>query len=69
VLAGNKLLSPLSILRSSWDGSDICKTRIFVGARQGLFRPHPLFVVSRQFAEKMKRAKIKGLSYEIVHAR
>lgn len=65
VIAGGRLLSSLSVLGSSWDGSDICHTDVFIGGRQGLFRPHRLLVVSRRFVEAMKEAGIR-LDCEIV---
>ena len=65
-IAGRNLISPLSILRSSWDGSDFCRTRLWVGGRQGLFRPYPLLVVSRRFVQALERNGIRGINFEIV---
>ena len=59
-IAGNRLISPLSILKASWDGSDFCQTQVLVTRRFGLFRPHPLFVVSKGILKSMLQDGMKG---------
>jgi len=67
VIAGRRLISPLSVLRSSWDGSDLCRTGIHVGGRRhGLFRPHQLLVVSKRLFQAMLKHEMKGFQFEIV---
>lgn len=63
---GPNLLSPLSIVRSSWDGSDICQTDLFFGRRQGLFRPHRHLVISNRLFISIQEKGIKGFGFEIV---
>lgn len=65
-IAGNRLLSALKVVRSSWDGSDFSRTRVYVGGRQGAFRPYQLLLVSKQLFHAMRRAAIKGFAYEVV---
>ncbi|MBS1853281.1 MAG: hypothetical protein JST79_20470 [Acidobacteria bacterium] len=67
IIAGRRLISPLSVLRSSWDGSDLCRTEVYVGGqRQGLFRPYQLLVVSKRLFQAMLKHKMKGFHFEIV---
>jgi hypothetical protein len=65
-IPGNALISSLSVEGSSWDGSDLCRTRVFVGGRQGLFRPHQLLIASKRLWLAMKRQGMKGFTPEIV---
>ena len=65
-IAGSRLISPLSILKASWDGSDFCQTKVLVTRRLGLFRPHPLLVVSKGVLKSMIRVGMKGFDFEIV---
>ena len=60
------LLSQLSVIASSWDGSDICKTDLFFGGTQGLFRPYRQLVISRRLFKAMREAGMKGFDYEVV---
>jgi len=67
VIAGRRLISPLSVLRSSWDRSDLCRTDVYVaGQRQGLFRPYQLFVVSKKLLEALQHQGMKGFQFEVV---
>jgi hypothetical protein len=66
VIAGLRPISSLSVLASSWDGADLCRTRVYVGARQGLFRPHQLFVVSKKFLKALQQHGMKGFQFEAV---
>ena len=67
VIAGMRLVSPLSVLRSSWDGSDLCRTDAYVGGqRQGLFRPYQHLVVSRRLFEALRQQGMKGFRFEVV---
>jgi hypothetical protein len=66
VIAGRRLISRLSVLRSSWDGSDLCRTDIYVGGqRQGLFRPHQLVVLSKALFQAVRKYEIKGIQFEV----
>jgi len=66
VIAGRRLISTLSVLRSSWDGSDLCRTDVYVGGqRQGLFRPQQLIVVSKRLFQAMRKQEIKGIQFEV----
>jgi hypothetical protein len=66
VIAGRRLITRLSIIRSSWDGSDLCRTNVYVGGqRQGLFRPHQLLVVSKRVLEALQHHGMKGFQFEV----
>jgi hypothetical protein len=64
---GLDLLSEVSVSRDSWDGSDIVCTAGMVGARQGLFRPHPFILISRRFLDVLHKAEGKGYGIEVAH--
>src|SRR2546425_3391273 len=66
VIAGLRPISPLSIIRSSWDGSDLCRTAVYVSARRGLFRPYQLLVVSKKFLMALQEHAMKGFQFEVV---
>lgn len=63
---GRMLISPLTIIRSSWDGSDICASDAYVGGRAGLFRPSRLLAISKRLFDAMKQEGMKGFHFEIV---
>ncbi len=63
---GLNLLSPLYVARSSWDGSDICRTDVSVGGRRGLFRPHRLLLISQRIYRAMQEAGVRGVGFEVV---
>jgi len=65
-IAGNMLLTPLKIVRSSWNGEDVCRTRVYVGGRQGPYRPYQLLLVSSRLFHAMRQAGLKGFDYEVV---
>jgi hypothetical protein len=66
VIAGLRPISPVSIVRSSWDGSDLCRTAVYVSVRRGLFRPHQLLLVSRKFLMALREQAMKGFQFEAV---
>lgn len=66
VIAGLRPISPLSIMRSSWNGSDLCRTAVYVSVRVGLFRPHQLLVVSKKFLMALQEHAMKGFQFEVV---
>jgi len=66
VIAGLRPISPLSIARSSWDGSDLCRTAVYVSARRGLFRPYQPLVVSKKFLMALQEHAMKGFQFEAV---
>lgn len=63
---GKGLLSPLSVIGSSWDGSDICRSDVHIGSRGGLFRPWRLLVVSKRLFDTMREEGMKGFDFEVV---
>ena len=65
-IAGKRLLSALSVLESSWDGSDICSSDVFLGGRQGLFRPWRLLLISKRLFDAMRKEGMKGFDFEVV---
>ncbi len=64
---GLDILSELSIIKDSWDGSDIAVTKELLGVNRGLLRTYPLLVVSQRLYQLMKNMKCKGFSVEVVH--
>jgi hypothetical protein len=65
-IAGLRPISPISVIRSSWDGSDLCRTGVYVSQRQGLFRPYQLFIVSRKIIEALSQPGMKEIQFEVV---
>jgi hypothetical protein len=66
-IAGMRPISALSVIKSSWDGSDLCRTEVYVGGqRQGLFRPYQLLIVSKRFLNALDQNGLKGLQIEVV---
>ena len=63
---GKGLLSPLSVIGSSWDGSDICRSDFYLGSRGGLFRPWRPLVISKRLFDAMRQVKMKGFDFEVV---
>jgi hypothetical protein len=63
---GRMLISALSVIGSSWDGSDVCRSDVYVGGRAGLFRPSRLLVVSKRLFDAMRKEDMKGFNFEIV---
>jgi hypothetical protein len=63
---GGMLLSQLSVIGSSRDGSDICRSDVYVGGRAGLFRPWRHLVVSKRLFDAMRQEEMRGFSFEIV---
>jgi len=64
-IAGNMQLSPLKILRSTWEGEDICRTRVHISGRQGYYRPYQILLVSKGLFDCMRRESIKGFEFEV----
>ena len=65
-IAGQQPISDVSIAGSSWDGSDLCRTEVYVGSRGGLFRPHQLLIVSKKVFDVLEGHRLRGFRYEIV---
>jgi hypothetical protein len=63
---GGMLLSQLSVNGSSWDGSDICRSDVYVGSKAGLFRPWRHLVISKRLFDAMRREGMKGFDFEVV---
>jgi hypothetical protein len=63
---GKRLLSPLSVIGSSWSGSDICRTDVYVGGKTGLFRSWQILVISKRLFDAMRQAGMKGYGFEVV---
>lgn len=63
---GQQLLSGLYLTRSSWDGSDVCMTDVFVGTRMGLFRPYRHVVISRRLFRELQKVGVRGVRFEVV---
>jgi hypothetical protein len=68
-VSGLNLLSELQVVRTLWDGSDVCCTKQMVGQRGGLLRRVPLIVISPRLAKLLLKEKIKGFKVEIVRLR
>ncbi|HEX8699720.1 MAG TPA: hypothetical protein VF815_12830 [Myxococcaceae bacterium] len=64
---GRRLLSPLHVARSSLHALDWQALRGLLGARQGLFRPHPLFIISQRLYRLLKKLKVRNLNEEVAH--
>ncbi len=64
---GMELLSELWIAESSYCGADMVWTEQYVGAREGLFRPRRLMLVSQRLWRVMREEKLRGFRIEVVH--
>ena len=67
---GLNLLSELSVVREDWDGADLCATKQWTGMRSrngGVFRPHPLLLVSPRLRNLLGELKAKGFELEVAH--
>jgi hypothetical protein len=67
---GLNLLSELFVEREDWDGADVCATRQWVGMRSrdgGVFRPHPLLLISQRMRGLLTDLKAKGHQLEVAH--
>lgn len=66
-LMGLNILSELSVVRESWNGSDFAVTKQLVGARMGVLVPAPLIVVSPRVRELFIQHKLNGAEWEVAH--
>jgi hypothetical protein len=64
---GRRLLSPLHVAPSSLKALDWQALRGLLGARQGLFRPCPLFIISQRLYRLLKELKVRNLNEEVAH--
>ena len=64
---GRRLLSPLHVKRSSLQPLDWQALKGLLGSRQGLFRPHPLFIISQRLYRLLKELKVRNLNEEVAH--
>jgi hypothetical protein len=67
---GLNLLSELSVVREDWDGADLCATKQWTGMRSrngGVFRPHPLLLISPRLRNLLGELKAKGFELEVAH--
>ena len=60
------IYSRIVVQSSSWDGSDVCETDLYLGGRVGLFRPSRALVVSKRLFDQMRQGKMKRYGFEIV---
>jgi hypothetical protein len=67
---GLNLLSEVWVNRKDWDGADVCATKQWVGMRSrngGVFRPHPLLLISQRMRRLLTDMKAKGHQLEVAH--
>jgi hypothetical protein len=67
---GLNLLSEVWVKREDWDGADVCATKQWVGMRSrdgGVFRPHPLLLISQRMRGLLTDLKAKGHQLEVAH--
>ncbi|HLL06288.1 MAG TPA: hypothetical protein VK539_37295 [Myxococcaceae bacterium] len=64
---GRRVLSPLHVARSSLQPLDWQALKGLLGTRQGLFRPHPLFIISQRLYRLLKELKVRNLNEEVAH--
>ena len=67
---GLNLLSEVWVKRKDWDGADVCATKQWVGMRSrngGVFRPHPLLLISQRMRRLLDDLKAKGHQLEVAH--
>jgi len=67
---GLNILSELSVQHADWDGADVCATKQWVGYRSrdgGVFRPHPLLLISQRLRRLLGNLSAKGFELEVAH--
>jgi hypothetical protein len=58
------------VVREDWDGADLCATKQWTGMRSrngGVFRPHPLLLISPRLRDLLGELKAKGFELEVAH--
>jgi hypothetical protein len=55
-------VAPSSLKALDWQA-----LRGLLGARQGLFRPCPLFIISQRLYRLLKELKVRNLNEEVAH--
>jgi hypothetical protein len=69
-IAGLRILSELSVKREDWDGADLCATKQYISYRSrngGVFRPHPLLLISQKLRRVLGELKARGFDLEVAH--
>jgi hypothetical protein len=66
-VSGLNILSELSIVRQSWDESDVAITKEMMGVHRGLLRPKSLLVFSQRFWRLFREHKMNGDTVEVAH--
>jgi hypothetical protein len=66
-LIGLRLLSEVSINRSSYSEHDWVATNQFVGLRSGVLRPERIVLISPRLRKLLEQHKIKGYRVEVAH--
>jgi hypothetical protein len=69
-VAGLNILSELSVKREDWDGADLCATKQYISYRSrngGVFRPHPLLLISQKLRRVLGELKARGFELEVAH--
>jgi hypothetical protein len=65
-IAGWNLISPVTVVRSSWDSSDLCFTDVYVGGRSGLYRSYRELIVSKRLFNSLQKHRINKFDFEVV---
>jgi hypothetical protein len=63
---GLNVLSEVSVVRESWDGSDFVVSKQTVGSFQGLLRPRRLIMISKRVFDAIPSKMQKGLDFEVI---
>lgn len=64
---GLNVLSELSVLRATWDRSDVAGTKDLIGSRRGLLVPTPMLLISQRLFKLLQNENIKGYKVEAAH--
>lgn len=65
--AGLNILSEVTVRRDAWDGSDVVRTREYVGSRLGLLVPRPLILISQRVYRLLRELRATGFRVEVAH--
>ena len=63
---GLNVMSEVTVVRDSWDGSDFVVSKQTVGSLQGLLRPRRLLMVSKRVFDAMPSRMRRGLDFEVI---
>ena len=62
-------LTEATVDRTSWDGSDIFRSKQLFGVRGGVLRPFPYFFVTQRAYRLIVKSRLRGFKFHVAHLR